>query len=75
MKKKQKFTLSNSKIFLLTFLILIVGVVMLFFSIFFAPSQNQNKTVLETIVQEKKEVQQSVDKNSESSKTFLTSTI
>ncbi len=69
MKKKQKFTLSNSKIFLLTFLILIVGVVMLFFSIFFAPSQNQNETVLETIVQEKKEVQQPVVKNSESPKT------
>jgi len=68
MKKKQKFTLSNSKIFLLTFLILIVGVIMLFFSIFFAPSQNQNETVLETIVQSNKEVQQTEVKNTDNQK-------
>ena len=55
MKKKQKFTLSNSKIFLLTTLILVVGVIMLFFSIFFAPSQHQNETILENIVAEKEE--------------------
>ena len=55
MKKKQKFTLSNSKIFLLTTLILVLGVLMLFFSIFFAPSQNQSETVLENIVAEKEE--------------------
>ena len=53
MKKKQKFTLSNSKIILLTTLILVVGVFMLFFSIFFAPSQNQQEVVLENIVTEK----------------------
>ena len=57
MKKKQKFTLSNSKIILLTSLILVVGVFMLFFSIFFAPSQNQQEVVLENIVAEKEDSQ------------------
>lgn len=60
MKKKQKFTLSNSKIFLLTILILVLGTVMLFFSIFFAPSQNQNETVLESIVTEKTDTNQNI---------------
>lgn len=55
MKKKQKFSLPDSKIILLTSLILIVGVIMLFVSIFLSPSQNQNDTVLETIIVQKEE--------------------
>ena len=71
MKKKQKFTLSNSKIILLTSLILVVGVIMLFFSIFFAPSQSPNETVLETIVEETKETQKEEIAKNESTKSDL----
>lgn len=71
MKKKQKFTLSNSKIILLTSLILVVGVIMLFFSIFFAPSQSPNETVLETIVEETKETQKEEIAKIESTKSDL----
>ena len=69
MRKKQKFTLSNTKIFLLSTLILIVGIFMLFFSIFFAPSQNQSETVLENIVQAKEEVKKDEVKYTETEKT------
>ena len=68
MKKKQKFTLSNSKIILLTSLILVVGVIMLFFSIFFAPSQSPNETVLESIVEEKNKTQKEEVAKTESTK-------
>lgn len=69
MKKKQKFTLSNSKIILLTSLILVVGVFMLFFSIFFAPSQNQQEVVLENIVAEKEDSQKQETVKQETPKT------
>lgn len=64
MAKKQKLTLSNRQIFLLTSIILVVGILMLTISILFAPQPPQ-PTQTSILAEQKKQEEQKITKNQE----------